>query len=163
MALEFWTNKSGEKRLCEELFDSIAEEKGKILAKDYYESKEKLNNPTQIRRFFDEIVTFNSRCDLLVKSADADKKLSVFKQQLPFVMMLIPKVRYAYARELVSKNFMTLMEDSTKCITEPEDLKVFTSFFEAVIGNFKYYIKVLKDEYRNKNTYNASKHNERRY
>ncbi len=150
MALEFFEIKDSKKVLKQDLFTSIAENKAKSLARNYYESKEKRNNPTQIRRFFDEIVTFSNRCELLMKNTDADKKTLVFQQQLPLIKMLIPKVRYAYARELVSEDFVDLMADSINNIKEPEDIKVFSSFFEAIIGHFKYYITILKDEYKNK-------------
>ena len=156
MALEFFEEKDGKKALKQDLFTSIAETKAKSLAINYYESKEKRNNPTQIRRFFDEIVTFTNRCEMLMKNTDADKKALVFQQQLPLIKMLIPKVRYAWARELVSEDFVSLMLDSTNNLKEPEDTKVFSSFFEAIIGHFKYYITVLKEEYKNKNYSNSS-------
>lgn len=155
MALEFFEVKDGKKSLKQDLFSVIAEDIARALAVNYYESKEKRNNPTQIRRFFDEIVTFSNRCELLMKNTDSDKKEIVFQQQLPMIKMLIPKVRYAWARELVSEDFVSLMLDSTNNLKDPEDIKVFSSFFEAIIGHFKYYITVLKDEYKNKNYSNS--------
>ena len=158
MALEFYEEKDGKLGLKQDLFSSIAESKAKSLARNYYESKEKRNNPTQIRRFFDEIVTFTNRCELLMKNTESDKKLMVFQQQLPLIKMLIPKVRYAWARELVSEDFVELMVESTNNLKKPDDIKIFSSFFEAIIGHFKYYITVLKEEYKNKNYSNSAFH-----
>ena len=160
MALEFFEEKDGKKALKQDLFTSIAEDKATKLVKNYYskENKGKRNNPTQIRRFYDEIVTFSNNCEMLMKNTDSDKKERVFQQQLPMIKMLIPKVRYAWARELVCKDFVELITDSISNLKSYEDIKIFSSFFEAVIGHFKYHLIVDKEVLSNKNNSNYATH-----
>ena len=136
MALEFWKDRS-KKELNEDLFSTKAENYAKAVAE---KSNMTTNNPTQLRRFFDEIVTFDSRFKMAMSKANSKEERDLaFKQQLPFIHMLIPKVRYAEARKLVTSDFTNLIKEAVDNLKEPEDIKVFSSFFEAFIGHFKYY------------------------
>ena len=136
MALEFWKDRA-KKELNEDLFSTKAENYAKAVAE---KSNMTTNNPTQLRRFFDEIVTFDSRFKMAMsKTNSKEERELAFKQQLPFIHMLIPKVRYAEARKLVTSDFTNLIKEAVDNLKEPEDIKVFCSFFEAFIGHFKYY------------------------
>lgn len=142
MTISFWQDRNN-KILNQDLFSKKAEEVAKVVAE---KSTMTTNNPTQLRRFFDEIVTFNSRYKLAeAKASTAEERFVVFKQQLPFIHMMIPKVRYAQARKLVSPEFTGLIEDAIKELKEPDDIKVFTSFFEAFIGHFKYFKEMFNN------------------
>lgn len=150
MALEFWKDRA-KKELNLDLFSKVAETSAKAVAE---KSTMTMNNPTQLRRFFDEIVTFDSRFKMAIAKASTKEEREVaFKQQLPFVHMLIPKVRYAEARKLVSTEFTTIIKEAIDNLKEPEDIKVFTSFFEAFIGHFKYFkeFQQLSNNYQNTN------------
>lgn len=145
MALQFWKDRSKDE-LNPELFSKVAEQSAKLVAD---RSNQTTNNPTQLRRFFDEIVSFDSKYKLVAsKASSEEERKTVFKQQLPFIHMLIPKVRYAQARKLVTEDFTNLIEEAVKEVKEPKDIKVFTSFFEAFIGHFKYFKETSKDNNR---------------
>ena len=135
MALEFWKDRT-KKELNEDLFSTKAESYAKAVVE---KSTKTTNNSTQLRRFFDEIVAFNNSFNMAKSKAKSKEERELaFKQQLPFIHMLIPKVRYAEARKLVSIEFSNLIKEALDNIKEPDDIKVFTSFFEAFIGHFKY-------------------------
>lgn len=160
MALEFWKDRA-KKELNEDLFSKKAESYAKIVAE---KSNMTTNNPTQLRRFFDEIVTFDSRFKMAMsKTNSKEEREQAFKQQLPFIHMLIPKVRYAEARKLVTSDFTNVIKEAVENIKEPDDIKVFTSFFEAFIGHFKYFKETQQvannshnNDFRGKNSGNFS-------
>jgi len=56
---------------------------------------------------------------------------------LPLVHMLTAKAAYAQGRKLISKNFMIFIKDSIDQIERPEDLEVFSNFFEAFMGFYR--------------------------
>ena len=106
-------------------------EKAEDLAKQISESgKKKINASTQLRRFYDEVNRLNSQA----KNQNADWD-AIFAQ----VHMIVAKVAYAQARELVSKDFVTLMKALIRQVKTREDLQVFTAFFEAFMGFYKVY------------------------
>ena len=165
MALEFWKNRE-KKELNEDLFSKKAEDYAKVVAE---KSTMTTNNPTQLRRFFDEIVTFDSRFKMAMsKTNSKEEREQAFKQQLPFIHMLIPKVRYAEARKLVTSDFTNVIKEAVDNIKEPDDIKVFTSFFEAFIGHFKYFKEIQSvNSYQNnqgsRGGKNAGNNNGKRY
>jgi len=106
-------------------------EKAEDLAKQISESgKKKMNASTQLRRFYDEVNRLNSQA----KNQNAD-----WDAILAQVHMIVAKVAYAQARELVSKDFVTLMKALIRQVKTREDLQVFTAFFEAFMGFYKVY------------------------
>ena len=106
-------------------------EKAEDLAKQISESgKKKINASTQLRRFYDEVNRLNSQA----KNQNAD-----WDAILAQVHMIVAKVAYAQARELVSKDFVTLMKALIRQVKTREDLQVFTAFFEAFMGFYKVY------------------------
>jgi CRISPR-associated protein Csm2 len=143
MAIKFWQDQE-RTQLDPKLFSDIAENE----AKKVYQSAEpqgkdvKKNKPTQLRRFFDEIVAFEARYNQAL-SKEPKESEKVFKQHLPFIHMLIPKVKYAHARNLVSKDFVDLVKSTIiDNLRKPEDLKILKSFFEAFMGHYKYCLTV---------------------
>lgn len=147
MAIQFWQDQA-RKQLTPLLFSDIAEAEAKKVFRSAEGRGKNItkNKPTQLRRFFDEIVAFESRFkQLLSKNPGEPEK--VFAQQLPFIHMLIPKVKYAEARNLVSKDFSELVRSAVvDNLKQSDDLKILTSFFEAFMGHYKYCVEIESAE-----------------
>lgn len=128
MAIKFWKDKS--KNLLEpELFSSIAE----TWAKDVKESSENQNSnkPTQIRKFYDEVLRFNS----IIKTNPEE-----FDNVLPYLKMLNAKAAYAVGRKnLVSVKFKQFISESLSQIKDKDDFNAFVGLFESFIGYYKFY------------------------
>jgi len=121
--------KDREKQIVEpKLFSKDAQYLSKELADDCSKSKKKLNKRTQIRKFYDEVV----RLTLLSKSRPQE-----WQNILPLVHMLTAKAAYAKGRSLISDNFMKFIKESINQIESPDDLEVFSNFFEAFMGFYR--------------------------
>ncbi|ODS30929.1 MAG: CRISPR-associated protein [Candidatus Scalindua rubra] len=126
--MEFWKNKE-EKQLNPDLFSSNAE----ILAKKIYdEGSNKINKPSQIRKFYNEVLRFDN---MLKENPNPDE----FYNILPYLKMLNAKVAYALGRNLVSNGFKDFISDSLKQIKDKEDFDAFAGLFEAFMGYYKYF------------------------
>ncbi len=126
MKFNFWKDK--EKGLIEpELFSETA----RSLAERVFSDKKKANanNPTQLRKFYDEILRFEG----MVK-----KEPGEFERLLPYLKLLNAKVTYAEARELVSQAFREFISTSIAQVHDSKDLEVFSNLFEAFMGFYKY-------------------------
>lgn len=109
-----------------ELFDKVANDTAKAIA----QAKKEVNKPTQLRKFYDEIVMWDQR---VKQNKDG------YNQFLPLIKMINAKVAYAEGRELVDKNFTQLMRcclDQVKP-DQPQTLHHCKLFFEAFMGFFK--------------------------
>ncbi len=137
MNIVFWEDKN--KKLIKA--DLFSEQANKIALEVFKEKDNKKNNPTQIRKFYDEILRFNS----ILKTLPPEKQDEEFKRMLPYLMMLNSKTAYAEARELVSKNFREFMKQSLFQIKTKDDFDVFAGLFEAFMGFYKYYVEVVKN------------------
>ncbi len=124
----FW--KDREKQLIDpHLFSKTAENLAKEIAEDSRNIRNS-NKRTQIRKFYDEIV----RLTMLSKTRPKEK----WGQLLPLIHMITAKAAYANGRNnLISNNFMRFLKDSIDQIQEPEDLNVFSNFFEAFMGFYR--------------------------
>jgi len=124
----FW--KDREKQLVDPgLFSKTAEDLAKEIAKDSKNIRNS-NKRTQIRKFYDEIV----RLTMLSKTRPKEE----WEQLLPLVHMITAKAAYANGRNnLISNKFMRFLKDSINQIKEPEDLNVFSNFFEAFMGFYR--------------------------
>lgn len=107
-----------------ELFNSEAEN----VARRLNEAAGHLNKPTQIRRFYDELVDWQERVD-----GDDDK----FRQYEAFIRMLNAKVAYAKGRKLVDDSFALWFRDCIRTTTSATALNHFRLHFEAVLGFLK--------------------------
>lgn len=142
MAIQFWEDRA-KKIPKTDLFSKVAEDSAKLVQKeseDAARDKKEVNKPTQLRKFFDEIVSFEARYRMASGKAGSDEERArIFKQQLPFAHMLVPKAKYAEARNLVSKGFVELIKSAViDNLKEPEDLRMLKSFFEAFTGYYRY-------------------------
>ncbi|HBA52912.1 MAG TPA: type III-A CRISPR-associated protein Csm2 [Syntrophorhabdus aromaticivorans] len=122
----FWKDK--DKRLIDpELFSSRAD----VLAKQIHdESTGKVNKPTQIRKFYEEVLRF----DGILKANPSD-----FDNMLPYLKMLNAKAAYAMGRELISKGFKDFISDALGQIKDKDDFDAFSGLFEAFMGFYKFY------------------------
>lgn len=107
-----------------ELFNDEAE----AVAKRLHQAAGHLNKPTQIRRFYDELVGWQERIE------GDDQK---FKQFEAFIRMLNAKVAYAKGRKLVDDQFETWFRECIRSTTSAKALDHFRLHFEAVLGFLK--------------------------
>lgn len=111
-----------------ELFDSTAEYVAKVIAGEKGARGSKGNKPTQIRRFYDEVVMWEEKI-----RHDRDR----FKEYLPFIRMLNAKVAYARGRDHVDDNFVKLVNHCISQVGSEADMRNFKLFFEAFMGFYK--------------------------
>ncbi|EMS80219.1 type III-A CRISPR-associated protein Csm2 [Desulfotignum phosphitoxidans] len=126
--IKLWEDREN-KQMNPLLFSQVAEDFARQMDKER-ERKRNCNNQSQLRKFFDEIVRLN----MAAKSGPDN-----WPNVLPLVHMLTAKAAYAHARDLVSEGFLDFIKNGIKQIERPEDLSVFTMFFESFIGFFKLY------------------------
>ena len=86
------------------------------------------NKSTQIRRFYDELVSWQERIN-----GEPEK----FKQFEAFIRMLNAKVAYAKGRGLVGDEFERWFRECIKATTSATALNHFRLHFEAVLGFLK--------------------------
>ena len=117
-----------------ELFNAVAQETAQTLAA----SGEKTNQPTQLRRFYDEIVMWDNRASMHPKK---------FEEYLPFIRMLNAKAAYAHGRNnekklnpgkgLVDQNYVALLSHCLKQVDDDKTMRNFKLFMEAMMGFYK--------------------------
>lgn len=88
----------------------------------------KENKPTQLRRFYDELV---------LRAEKVAHKPADFALHLPLVKMLKAKVAYAKGRGHVDPDFETLMRHCIDQVDSPAKLAQCKTFFEAFMGFYK--------------------------
>ena len=122
--------KDREKKLVEpSLFSKVAENLAKTISADTQQVRNS-NKRTQLRKFYDEVV----RLTALSKSRPDD-----WHNILPMVHMLTAKAAYADGRNLISSNFREFISGSVDQIHTPDDLNLFSNFFEAFMGFYRLY------------------------
>lgn len=107
-----------------ELFNSIAKRTAETLAS----GKREVNKSTQIRRFYDELLMWETK-----STQNPDK----FSEYLPFIRMLNAKVAYAEGRGHVDANFTRFMAHCLQQVNDSNTLRTFKLFFEAMLGFYK--------------------------
>jgi len=135
MEVKFYSD-SSRTNINQNLFSSHAEEWAKKVCESGLvekRGKKKLekNKASQIRKFYDEVLKFSND----IKSGED------FKLILPYLKMLNAKAAYAEGRKLITNEFKTFVKLSVEQITEdnPKTFELFSSFFEAFMGYYKYY------------------------
>ncbi len=128
MSIKFWIDREKEE-IDPTLFSITAEELATQLAKECSESRQqKLNKRTQLRKFYDEVV----RLDTAARCAETN-----WRTILPMVHMLTAKAAYAKGRDLISDSFLEFIKSSVSQIRDTKDLRIFATFFEAVMGFYR--------------------------
>ncbi len=126
MQINFWKDKS-KKQLDYDLFSSKAD----TLAKEIFnQGSNKTNKPTQIRKFYDEVLRFDS----MLKTNPSE-----FENILPYLKMLNAKAAYSMGRDLISKGFKDFISNSLNQIKDKDDFDAFAGLFEAFMGYYKFY------------------------
>ncbi len=78
------------------------------------------------------------RYETLLKNYPTQKeKTEAFPKFLPHILMLAAKVKYAFARRKVSKEFADFISGSIAQVENYEDFMVFKHLFEAFLGYYK--------------------------
>lgn len=88
----------------------------------------KENKPTQLRRFYDELVMWSEK---------VARKPEDFALYLPLIKMLKAKVAYAKGRGYVDPDFEELMRHCIDQVDSPAKLAQCKTFFEAFMGFYK--------------------------
>lgn len=122
---KLWKNK--EKQLVDPfLFSKKAEYYSQLFADECKKSRK--NGRSQVRKFYDEVI----RLEMSVRSGQKE-----WEHIWPLVHMLVAKATYAEGRKLVSEEFVNFIRDGVNQIQDPEDLKIFSNFFEAFMGFYR--------------------------
>lgn len=136
MGIKFYSDR--EKKVINlELFASDAE----TVAKKIYDSgKPNKNKISQIRKFFDEALKFDSYL----------KQGEEYQAILPYIKMIHAKVKYAEGRNLVTPDFSGMIKDLINQLDEkdPKSFEIFLSFFEAFMGYYKFFYESSYKERR---------------
>lgn len=143
MEFSLWSNK--EKRTIDPfLFSSVAEK----IAGEFEEAGRRAqrrdgtydhnkNKSSQIRKFYDEVQRFNTLSKNLLVTDDIAQKDMKWETIHASLHMLIAKAAYAEGRKLTSPNFTDFIRSGVGQIDSPDDLKIFTNLFEALMGYYK--------------------------
>lgn len=107
------------------IYSDVAENAAKAVSPGPKASK---NKPTQLRRFYDELVMLQEKV-----GSDKDR----FEQQRPFIQMLKAKVAYAKGRDKVDENFERLLRRVVDEVKDPQTLKQAKLFMEAFMAFYK--------------------------
>jgi CRISPR-associated protein Csm2 len=132
MNVQFRTNDG---RLDPELFSVKAEKLAEDVFGGQLRSNGKANKPTQIRKFYDEVLRF----DGILKTIPSDQQKEEFEKLLPYLKMLNAKAAYAMGRDLVTKEFKDFLSQSLIQIKNKDDFDIFAGLFEAFMGFYKYF------------------------
>ena len=124
------TSKINFKDLDPELFNETAKFYAEKIASVRKGNSDRLNSPTQLRKFYDELCMWDAKVNMDEKS---------FQECRPFILMLNAKAAYANGRKppLVDNGYVTLLGD---CLNQVETAKEFRTckvFMEAFMGFYK--------------------------
>ncbi|WP_350316234.1 type III-A CRISPR-associated protein Csm2 [Pectobacterium aroidearum] len=92
---------------------------------DRLEQRGKKDNPTQLRRFYDQLQQLEQRIN------GDEEKLALY---LPEIRMISAHLAYAKGRELISDTFCDTMQNLIRSIDTCQHLKNGRLFFEATLG-----------------------------
>lgn len=134
MDIKFWKDKD-KKIIDPDLFSSKAEKLALTIFEDQQASRGKQNKPTQLRKFYDEVIRFGS----MLQGLSVEQQKEEFDRILPYLKMLNAKAAYAQGRDLVSKNFKDFIANSLIKIEDKDDFEAFAGFFESFMGFYKFY------------------------
>lgn len=121
-----------------ELFVEVAQKCVKEFS--FYQGKATTKN--QVRRFYNELLSFCQKIDL----KPFDQRAVEFDRRKPFLRMMINKAFYAKERKNagVNSEFYEFIRININQVNKYEDLEIFRLFFESVVA----YCEELKDKRR---------------
>jgi len=123
---QYW--KKG-KELNPALFSELANKWAQIISERGKKEKRRKNKPSQLRKFYDEILR-------VYYDYKANNNFELAKVKLHKIIAFI---YYADGRELITRGVTYLFENLIKDIENSEDFKIAVSFLEAFMGFYKYY------------------------
>lgn len=135
MNVQLWQD-SEKSTIDPNLFSESAEKIAQVVNQERVQSRDKLNKPTQIRKFFDEVIRFQG----MIQSNPEQ-----FNELLPYIKMVNAKAAYAAGRDLIGTEFKSFLSDSLKQVNNRNDFELFCSFFEAFLGFYKFYAEKEKN------------------
>ncbi|CAH1904260.1 CRISPR system Cms protein Csm2 (modular protein) [Candidatus Nitrotoga sp. HW29] len=112
------------KPLDPELFNGTARKVAEVVST----SDKNRNKSTQLRRFYDELVLWETR---------ANQQPAKFDEYLPFIRMINAKAAYAEGRKLVNRTFVNLLQQTLAEVEDPQTLTACKLFWEAFMGFYK--------------------------
>ena len=107
-----------------DLFDGLAQEAAQRVSR----SPKSENKSTQLRRFYDEIVLWDTR---------VAQQPAKFDEFLPLIRMLNAKAAYAQGRKLVDATFVGLLRETLHQVKDPESMTTCKRFWEGFMGFYK--------------------------
>ncbi|MDD3596350.1 type III-A CRISPR-associated protein Csm2 [Sulfuricurvum sp.] len=114
------------------LFSANAKKIADLLGREH-----KKNSPSQLRRFYDQLVRYY---DEIRFQPTPEQKLRALEKSMPYILMLESRVHEAHAKEKIDGNFKLFIDT---CIAQLrvsptfDTLKIFKTLFEAVVGFYK--------------------------
>ena len=113
-----------------ELYAGIAESMAREVSTKGVEdgNRKGRNKPTQLRRFYDELVMMHDKVEQNPES---------FDDLLPFIKMLKAKVAYAMGRGNVDSNYKGMMDKVIDGVSSGKELRQAKLFLEAFMGFYK--------------------------
>jgi CRISPR-associated protein Csm2 len=111
-----------------DMFDGVAMKIADELASNHGKGG---NKSSQVRNFYDEIIRYDDRHR---DTGRPDEDKARFERDLPFIRMICARAAYARTRGHVDANFVGFLQDGLRKIERAEDLHMFRSLFQAVIG-----------------------------
>lgn len=112
------------KPLDPELFNDTARKAAEVVSN----GDRNRNKSTQLRRFYDELVLWETR---------ANQQPDKFDEYLPFIRMINAKAAYAEGRKLVDRAFVNLLQQTLAEVKNLETLTACKLFWEAFTGFYK--------------------------
>ena len=113
-----------------DLFDGIAHAVAKAVGKE----SRSLNKPSQLRKFYDELLMWEDR----VHGKGSEGATERLAECLPLIRMLNAKAAYAQGRNHVGAAFVHLLRRCLEQVEDdPETLRHARLFFEAFMGFYK--------------------------
>ncbi len=110
--------------LDSELFNGTARNAAQAIARaDKYRNKS-----TQLRRFYDELVLWETR---------VNQQPEKFGEFLPFIRMINAKAAYAEGRKLVDRSFVDLLHQTLAEVNDAASMTACKLFWEAFMGFYK--------------------------
>ncbi len=92
--------------------------------------KIKENAPSQIRRFYDELVMWDEK----LNAKQPEQRQEAFREFVPYIQMIRAKLAYSQGRSLITKDFNDVFSHLIKEIKDPSSLRNAKLFFEAFLG-----------------------------
>jgi len=112
------------KPLDPDLFSTIAQNAAQRIAS----GGTRVNKSSQLRRFYDELCMWEEK---------TTREPEKFAEFLPFIRMLNAKAAYAEGRDLVNRDFVSLLQHTLKEVNSAETLTICKYFWEAFMGFYK--------------------------